>query len=54
MVRALANDLVIMREGTQAIAGKALGLPLDGAWGQAVYPKKMSEEAMKLSEIMRR
>jgi putative hydroxymethylpyrimidine transporter CytX len=29
-------ELVIMREGTQAIAGKALGLPLDGAWGGAL------------------
>lgn len=28
------------------------GYPLDGAWGQAVYPKKMSEEAVERIKLL--
>ena len=28
------------------------GYPLDGAWGQAVYPKKMSEEAIERIKLL--
>ena len=46
--------------GIVAVAGWVLttwlrikhGYPLDGAWGQAVYPKKMSEEAMERIKLL--
>jgi hypothetical protein len=28
------------------------GYPLDGAWGQAVYPKKMNEEAVERIKLL--
>jgi predicted metal-binding membrane protein len=28
------------------------GYPLDGAWGQAVYPKKMGDEAMERIKLL--
>jgi hypothetical protein len=28
------------------------GYPLDGAWGQAVYPKKMNEEAIERIKLL--
>ena len=28
------------------------GYPLDGAWGQAVYPKKMDEEAIERIRLL--
>ncbi len=28
------------------------GYPLDGAWGQAVYPKKLGEEAMERIKLL--
>lgn len=46
--------------GTLAIGGWVLttwlriknGYPLDGAWGQAVYPKKMNEEAVERIKLL--
>jgi predicted metal-binding membrane protein len=51
---------VIALVGIAAVAGWVLttwlrikhGYPLDGAWGQAVYPKKMSEEAMERIRLL--
>lgn len=28
------------------------GYPLDGAWGQAIYPKKMNEEAVERIKLL--
>jgi hypothetical protein len=51
---------VIALVGIAAVAGWVLttwlrikhGYPLDGVWGQAVYPKKMNEEAIERIRLL--